>query len=1088
MNKQVPYRIIASCLIISLMPILSYARSDLPAPNHLVCEYLENPLGVHETAPRLSWRLDLPLKRQTAYRILVSSDRDLLDRNEADVWDTGKVDTDQSTHVVYAGRLLESGKYYFWKVRVWTSEGGPTDYSEPAYWQMGLLRDSDWDAMWIGPQSKLGEDIPAHVGYHSKIENSPDHTKWVQIDLRQEETFDSVVLYPVQPFSYSKSPGFLFPTRFRIDVSNDPEFTSFETVADFSQENVPNPGDDPFLCEFPEQRTRYVRLTVTQLTHRDADNYGFALAEMEVKHEDEVISENRPVKVLDAVESRDWSIRHLNDGVKTTQRETYSKPGPASMLRSTFRLPSAVKQATLHATAKGLYEARINGERVGENILAPEWTDYKKRIQVQTYDVTNMLEKGENAIGALLGEGWYAGLVGTSGHGEYGSRLGLLLQLEVECVDGSVHRIATDNEWRVTEEGPIRSSDIIRGETYDARREMRGWDRPGFDDSDWQDVHVLPPTKAQLVAQPNEPIQITQELAPVQITEPTTGVYVFDMGQNMVGWCRLKLRGEKGRQIELRHGERLNPDGTVYTKNLRDHNRRDPVEEYQKNVYICSGEDEELFEPHFTYHGFRYVEVSGLSYRPVESDLTGCVFHSASPLCGEFESSNTMLNRLVENAVWSQRGNMHSTPTDCPQRDERLGWMGDAQIFSQAACFTMNMAGFFTKWCQDIRDAQVEDGRFSDFSPNPIKDRGEFLAAPAWADAGVIVPWRVYVNYGDQRILGKHFEAAEDWIHYVKSQSPDLIWIQGRGNDYGDWLNGNNLILDGWPREGADTPREVFATAFFAYSTELVAKMARVLGREDKARQYTDLADQIKSSFVKHFVESDGRIRGDTQTIYALALHFDLVPESMRSIMLKHLLREIEEYNGSLSTGIQGTNRMMLTLADENQLDLAYDLLTKRSVPSWGYMIDQGATTIWERWDGYVEGRGFQNPGMNSFNHYAFGAIGEWMYRNIVGINPDPSSPGYKHIVLKPRPGGDLKSAHGQLETLFGMIESSWRIQLGKLNYSCTVPSNTNATLYLPTSNPDSLNGSQEVEPVSENSDCVIFELEPGHYFFVVDL
>ncbi len=1066
---------------------LSTHDVELPRPDHLICEYLTNPLGVYETSPRLSWQIPLPLKKQTAYQILVASDLESLQDNRGDMWDSGKVETDQSTHVVYAGKPLRSGVRYYWKVRVWTANGGPTDYSEPAYWQMGLLNDSEWEAKWIGPLSKLGEDIPAHVGYHSKIEKSPDQAKWVQIDLRQEETFDSVILYPVQPFDYSKTPGFLFPVRFRLEVSDDPTFETSKTIVDYTGEDVPNPGESPFICRFSECESRYVRLTVTRLGHRDADNYGFALAEMEVKHGNKVLSKKKPAKVLDAVESRDWSILHLNDGVKTTQREVYCKPGPASMLRKTFDLPSAVEQATLHATARGVYEVRINGKRVGENILAPEWTDYEQRIQVQTYDVTNMLQEGDNAIGAILGEGWYAGLVGTSGHGEYGSRLGLLIQLEIECTDGGVHHVVTDEDWRVTEEGPIRSSDIVRGETYNAQREMPGWDRTGFDDSAWQSVDILPWTPAQLVAQPNEPIKITEELSPVRITEPTRGIYVFDMGQNMVGWSRLKLHGEKGQQVELRHAEVLNPDGTIYTENLRDHNRRDPIKEYQKDIYICRGDDEELFEPHFTYHGFRYVEIRGLGYRPDKNDLTGCVIRSAASLCGTFDSSNAMLNRLIQNTVWSQRGNMHSTPTDCPQRDERLGWMGDAQIFSQAACFNMNMAAFFTKWCRDIRDAQAEDGRFSDFSPNPIKDRNEFLAAPAWADAGVIVPWRVYVNYGDKRILERHFAAAEKWIQYVKSQSPDLIWIKGRGNDYGDWLNGNNLILDNWPKEGADTPREVFATAFFAHSTELVSRMARVLGHDNKAEEYADLADKIKLSFVEHFMESDGRIRGDTQTIYALALHFDLMPESMRAIMLKHLLREIEEYNGHVSTGIHGTNRMMLTLADEGQLDLAYGLLNKRSVPSWGYMIDQGATTIWERWDGYVEGRGFQNPGMNSFNHYAFGAIGEWIYRNIVGINPDPSRPGYKHTILRPRPGGGLRYANGELGTLYGPIKSSWRIQLEKLNYSCSIPGNTTATLYLPTSNPASLSGSTTIEPVEIGEEYIVFELDPGHYFFVVD-
>ncbi|RJP21788.1 MAG: hypothetical protein C4527_23015 [Candidatus Omnitrophota bacterium] len=1083
------------CIVFSTFFLLSMYETalsvdtDSSLPHHLLCEYLHNPIGIDETAPRLSWQLPAEAEKQTVYRVLVASNPDWLDEGKADVWDSGKVESDQSIHVVFAGKPLQTGLRYYWKVRIWDARQNPTGYSQPAFWQMGMLKPSDWKALWIGYPRTLPENHAPHVGYHSQIEKTADNTKWVQIDLGNRKAFDEIILYPVQPFDYSKNPGFLFPLRFRIDVADDPAFDICETVLDLTGEDVPHPGAELQRCRFPAREARFVRLTVVKLTHRDADNYGFALAEMAVVSNNEILSTNCQTSALDAVESDVWSLKHLTDGVLETREAVYTPPSPSPMLRKTFHLDEHPARAAIHVSALGLYELRLNGQKVGDHILAPEWTDYHQRIQYQAYDVTDMVRQGENAVGAILAEGWYAGLVGLVGTRQYGSRLGLLLQLEIHCADGSVKTIVSDESWKGTIAGPIRGADIIRGETYDARMELNGWDTTQYDDQKWTDAIILPAIGAKLVAQPNEPIRITQELKPISVMEPNPGVYVFDLGQNMVGWCRLKVHAGAGQEIQLRHAEVLNPDGTIYTDNLRGNNRKDPIKEYQKNTYICSGNEGESFEPHFTYHGFRYVEVRGLPYKPTLDDLSGCVFHSAAPISGNFECSDPMLNRLTENIVWTLRGNLHSTPTDCPQRDERLGWMGDAQLFSQAACFTMNMAAFFTKWCQDIRDAQAEDGRFSDFSPNPVKLKGTFLAAPAWADAGIIVPWRMYENYGDTRILERHFEAAKRWVDYVRSQSPERIWEKGRGNDYGDWLNGDWLILDDWPKKGADTPREIFATAFFAHSTELLSRMAAVIGREEDARKYANLTGEIKEAFNYHFVRPDGRIESDTQTIYAFALHFDLLPEGLHDAAVRHLLRKIKEYNMHVSTGIQGTNRMMLELALSGNTDVAYQLLKNTTVPSWGYMLECDATTVWERWDGWVKGRGFHTPGMNSFNHYAMGAVGEWMVKNIVGINPDPQIPAFKHFILRPRPGGDLTYAKGELDTLYGKITNSWQLRDGKFHLECAIPPNTTAKVYLPTSNPESLIVAEGkiVQSRKAEAGAILLDLNPGRYHLISD-
>jgi alpha-L-rhamnosidase len=751
----------------------------------------------------------------------------------------------------------------------------------------------------------------------------------------------------------------------------------------------------------------------------------------------------------------DWQAKWIGDPAPPPEN---TDPLAPPMLREAFELAdsSAIKRATVYVTALGLYELRINGARVGDHMLAPEWTDYHQRIQYQTYDVTDLLRAGENALGVTLGDGWYCGRIGLTGivpdgppRGIYGRQPRLLLQLEIERADGRIERIVSDETWKHTTEGPLRVADLLDGETYDARREMPGWDTPDFDDSGWKPVGVFDPPSAALVAQANEPIRVVGEIAPVRVNEPQPGIYVFDLGQNMVGWCRLRVRGSCGDEVTLRHAEVLNPDGSIYTDNLRSAK--------QIERYTLRGEGVEVFEPRFTYHGFRYVEVTGLREQPALDTLTGCVVHSAAPEVGEFECSSPLLNQLWQNILWTQRANMHSIPTDCPQRDERLGWMGDILAFAQTACFNMDMAAFFTKWIPDVREAQTDDGRYPDFAPHAFDPAVRFSGVPAWGDAGVFVPWCAYQNYGDKRMIEQHFESARRWVDWIHANNPDLLWKNQRGNDYGDWLNADTLQLEGWPKSGAAMPKDAFATAFFARSTEIVSKMAAVIGRDLEAEQYAALAADIRAAFNRAYVQPDGRMTGDTQAGYAIALHFNLLPAELRPAAAKRMVECFEKYDGQISTGFHSTICLMRELSGSGYNDEAYRLINNRKMPSWGYAIDHGATTIWERWDGYVEGRGFQNPGMNSFAHYAIGSVGEWMYRTIVGINPDPDVPAYKHIIIRPQPGGGLTWARGAYHSIHGRIACEWRIEGSWITVDITVPANTTATVYVPTSDADSV-------------------------------
>ncbi len=1061
------------------------ASADL-LPAQLRCEYRQNPVGVDVALPRLSWTLEAAQigargLKQSAYHLLVASAPEQLAREQGDLWDSGKVTSDQQLHIQYAGKPLTSRLRCYWKVRVWDQNGQPSDWSQPASWTMGLLHPSDWSAKWIAdPDSATNAAARGPLnGYHSEIAGSADTAKWVAVDLGQSKNFDAVRLFPARPYDWQPdTPGFLFPVRFKFEAASRADFSDARTVLDHVTSDEPNPGTNAPLYRFTSTTARFLRVTVTRLGRRDGSNFAFALAELQVLNGERNLSNGAKVLALDSIETGSWAKSNLTDGILATINPNAGAGAlPATMVRKSFQLDRAIKRATAYVTALGLYELRLNGQRVGTQLLAPEWSSYRKRVQYQVHDVTDLLHPGENAIGALLGEGWFAGRLMAVGRFAYGTYPRFLLQLEVEFADGQIQTIFSDDSWRSTTEGPIRSSGIYDGEVYDARKEMAGWDAPGFDASSWQPALSFALDSRRLVWQHNEPIHVVKELTPVKMTEPEPGVFLFDLGQNMVGWCRLKATGAAGKTVTLRHAEMLNDDGTLYTANLRG--------APQVDRFTPRANGEFVFEPRFTYHGFRFLELTGLAQPPVSTAVVGRVFHSSSPVVGRFECSDPSLNQLMQNILWTQRANLMSSPNDCPQRDERFGWMGDIQSFAQTALFNMDMAAFFTKFVQDIRDDQAEDGRFPDFAPHPGDPNVAFSGAPAWADAGVIVPWRAYQNYADTRILADHFEAARRWVDYIHKSNPDLVWGKGRSNDYNDWLNGDWIKQENWPSKGGSVPNVVFATAFFAHSTELVSKMAEVIGRKDEARRYGDLFHQIKSVFNQRFVKPDGRIEGDTQGGYALALSFNLLPDDLRPKADRLLVENIRRYQNHLSTGIQTTHRAMLELTRNNHPEIAWQLLTNRTFPSWLYMIDNGATTIWERWDGYVKGRGFQDAGMNSFNHWAFGAVGEWMWRNIAGLNPDDAQPGWRHFVVAPKPGGGVTWASGEYQSIRGPIACDWKVEGARLALRVAVPPNTTATICVPTTDASKITESgQSASSVRTTPDCAVFEVGSGSYYF----
>jgi alpha-L-rhamnosidase len=790
------------------------------------------------------------------------------------------------------------------------------------------------------------------------------------------------------------------------------------------------------------------------------------------------------------LEASDWQARWIAahpdylDCAEHAIRPTATEPGTPPWIRKAFRISGPVRRATVYASARGLFDLYLNGSPVSPDVFAPEWTDYHKRIHYRTYDVTGLVRPGVNAMGAILGDGWYSGYVGwQETRGRYGLETSLLLQLEIELEDGSRQIVVTDDSW-LCAAGPILCSDFMMGETYDARHELTGWDQPDYDDSEWSAVRGVEPPTAVLVAQRSEPVRRVETINPVSVKEISPGVFIYDLGQNISGWVRLQVRGPAGTRVMLRHGERLNPEGTLYTENLRRAKATD--------VYVLRGEDEEVWEPRFTFHGFQYVEVTGLPGRPREGTVTGCVVHSATSPAGRFECSHPGINRLWLNGLWSQKDNFLSIPTDCPQRDERLGWMGDAQVFSRTATYNMDVAAFFTKWMIDVEDAQTPDGIFPDTAPR-LREETNFVGldglcgAAGWADAGVIIPWTIWRMYDDRRIIERHWKAMTAWLEWIDRHNPTGLRVNELGNNYGDWL----CIPSDTTFRTHSPMKNLLATAYWADDAAKMARMAKEIGRKKDADRFRRMFERVRKAFQKEFVLDNGRLTVETQTAYLLALAFDLLPAKIRTAAARHLVEDIKGLNWHLSTGFIGISHLNLTLTAVGRPDVAWRLLLNEDYPSWLYPVRHGATTIWERWNGWTAEDGFFNPQMNSFNHYSLGSVGEWLYRCAAGIELDPEVNGFRQFLIRPYPGGGLKYAGASYQSLQGTIESRWQRQGDRLTFDVAIPANTQARVYVPSDKGTPVHEGdhlaeevQDIKALGREGQFAVYGVPAGRYRF----
>ncbi len=901
-RNQIWVKLFTIVLLISSFTAFSAKNTTV---TDLICEYHTNPLGIDILKPRLSWKIASTETNvmQSAYEIKVTNQT----AKGKVLWNSGKISSDRSVNITYDGPELSSMQRVYWQVRVWDNNGKATDWSEPAYWEMGILKPELWTASWITMESE------------SKTDSSP----------------------------------------------------------------------------------------------------------------------------------------------------------PAHYYRNKFESKKKVKSARAYVTSLGLYELYLNGAKVGDQLFTPGWTSYNKRLQYQTYDVTSMIQQ-KNAIGAILGDGWYRGNIGWQDQRNYyGNQLALLVQLKIEYTDGTSETIGSDKTWKAST-GPIVESDIYNGELYDARLEMDGWANVGFDESKWESVGILNKSKNNLISPQGVPVKAVEKIKPIELIETPNGEMVFDLGQNMVGWVQIKMKGKKGEKVVMKFAEVLDKEGNFYTDNLRSAKVTD--------TYIFKGDGVETYEPKFTFHGFRFLKLEGLKEAPAFEDITGIVIHSAMKPTGTFSCSDSLINQLQHNIQWGQKGNFLDVPTDCPQRDERLGWTGDAQVFSPTAAFNFDVSAFYTKWMKDVAADQLPDGKVPHVIPDVLKGGG---GSTAWADAALVVPWTTYLAYGDKRILEVQYPSMKAWVEYMHNRAgDDNLWTGDQ--HFGDWLAFATTRSD-YP--GATTEKDLIATAYYAYSSGLLAKIAKIIGKNDDAAKYAKLSADIKKAFVHEFVAPSGMLVSNTQTAYLLAIAFDLLPADLVPKSAAYLAEDVEKFK-HLTTGFVGTPLLCKTLSAQGYDELAFMLLNRKEYPSWLYPVTQGATTIWERWDGQKPDGTFQSVGMNSFNHYAYGAIGEWLYTYVAGIQIDTENPGYKHFFLAPHPGGGLTNAKATFESIHGEIKSAWKIDGGNMVYEVAVPANTSATVTLPEAilGNVSVNNSaltdDKLKDAKQEQKSVTLKLGSGNYSF----
>jgi alpha-L-rhamnosidase len=996
----------------------------LPAvatPVQLRTNHLTNPLGIDSPKPTFAWQSDetTPNWMQTDYQIFVATSEEKLAAGKTDVWNSGRIESSDSASIVYDGPALKPQTRYFWLVRVWDNKKHTSD-SSPTWFETGLLSPSDWTAQWIRHSDPAAARELAAVRW-LWLPNAD--TQKVPAGTTAEFRYTlQLAAAPMRASLHVVSPGAYVATVNGIVTGQHKAWGAFDW-----EEIGPllNPGDNEIL----------VKVIAQDKVSAPVVSTAFA-ASLRITAEDG--TERRiPTDATWSARSNPsaaWQPAQVVGPITTplsigTDRHS-EVPGPnriattASLFRKDFILTDPVQSARLTITALGAYQAFLNGKPIApENLLNPGFTDFHKRVLYQTYDVTSMLAKDDNTIAAVLGSGWHGSPMTWAGSREYPEPDALRVQLDITFTDGSHRTIATDQTWQ-TAPAPTLFSEIYAGEVYDARLETNGWNAQHFAAIDWTPAVVTEVSpKVQLTAQADLSIAVSNTLHPISITPASAAhTFIFDMGQNMVGNIVLHVQGPRGTLIRMRFAERLNPDGSIYTENLRNATATD--------TYILAGGSGETYTPAFTFHGFRYVELSGYPGTPTPASIEGLVYNSLpSTPSIRFQSSSDLLNKMGQLGIWGQRGNFLSIPTDCPQRDERLGWMGDAGVFWRTGTYNFDIASFTRKFMLDIDDAQTAANAFTDVSPNLL---GPQEGAPGWADAGILVPYAAWLQYDDKTLLETSWPNMQHFMDFILTTNPDYLRRNKLGNNYADWLAPDQ-----------NTPKDLIATAYWAIIARDMREMSLALGHKEDAEKYQILYDHIAEAYRKQYIQPDGSVQGNTQSAYVVTLYSGIAPESLRANMTGRLVADIEAHNNHLTTGFLGTPFLMFVLDDNHRSDVAFKLLLQDTYPSWGYMVAKGATTWWERWNGDTG-----DPSMNSYNHYAFGSVMAWVFRRAAGIDTDPSGPGFHRLTIKPQFDPALPTLHAEYDSPYGLITTDWSSKNHK--FTVTTPPNTIATITLP--------------------------------------
>jgi alpha-L-rhamnosidase len=1022
-----------------LLALFAFAQAVHADPVHLRTNSLDSPLGIDTPRPTFSWQSNArtPNWMQSAYEVLIDTDAKNLLPGNADAWDSGRIDSSESVNITYGGAALKSQQRYFWKVISWDDKGAQT-ISAPAWFETGLLTAADWKAQWIARRDPVAEQELNAIHWiwlpNSDAMHVPSSTPaFFQYRLHLTEA-------PLAASLHVLMRGKFIARVNRNLTGHHDEWGAFdrEQINLREGDNYIEVNVESHRAGAPPATSPAAFAASIRITYSDG-------REERIVTNDKWLVRANPYSVWQS--AQDVGPLALHFGIGTDRQQAI--PGPyrvstdASLLRKNFSVDSPIRAARLSITALGAYQAFINGKSVAPNtLLAPGWTDFHKRVLYQTYDVTPLVNDGANAIGVLLGGGWYSSPMTWAGVRVMPGPNLLRAQLEITFANGTHQTIVTDQGW-LTSPSPITFSEIYGGEAYDARLAQPAWNTPNFDASRWTPAVTAsaPDESMVLTAQPDLPISSSITIHPITLdrTSPKHGP-VFDMGQNMVGNIRIHVRGRRGGVVTLRYAERLNPDGSLYTENLRNADATD--------TYILSGDGDETWTPAFTFHGFRYVEfgffgtitlapgtrptfpLPKIIESPTLATIEGLVYNSlpATPSVRLTSSSET-LNKMNELGAWGQRGNFLSIPTDCPQRDERLGWMGDAGAFWRTGTFNFDIDAFTRKFMLDVIDAQTAAGAFTNVSPNVL---GPDPGAPGWGDAGVFIPYAAWLQYGDATVVERSWPAMERWMDFILKNNPDYVRRKALGNNYADWLAPDQ-----------NTPKILIDTAYWALIAREMAEMATALHRPADAEKYQQQFDSIAAAYRTAFIKDDASVAGNTQTGYLATIFTGIVQDSLRANMVDRLVQNIADHGNHLTTGFLGTPFLLSVLDENGHADLAFKLLLSDTYPSWGYMVKMGATTWWERWNGDTG-----DPSMNSYNHYAFGSVMAWVYRRAAGIDTDATGPGYHHLTIHPHFDPALPELHTEYDSAYGTIISDW--QQSAHRFTITIPANTTATVTLP--------------------------------------